>query len=88
LGDCLHWAYENDKSSPIFGATLFHSLCCVLFFAKNGSGYILGEFSQTRLVTLVESSKFSSTEALMFNWNLFDGDEGRAHILSAYALYG
>jgi hypothetical protein len=46
-----HWAivyfeqfFVNCKSSPQFWATLSHSLGYALILAKNGLGYILGEF--------------------------------------------
>jgi hypothetical protein len=45
LGDYLHLAvFGNNKSSPHFWATQSHSQGYVLILAKNGLGYILGEF--------------------------------------------
>jgi hypothetical protein len=43
---------KNTEVAQIFWATRFHSKSFVLIFSKYFLGYFLGNFSQTRLVTL------------------------------------
>jgi hypothetical protein len=45
LGDYFGQLFESDKGSPNFSATFFDSKSYALNSAKNGFGYILGDFS-------------------------------------------
>jgi hypothetical protein len=48
---------KNYRNGSNHWATCFHGKSCVLIFIRNGFGYILGDFSQTHLVTLLRRSK-------------------------------
>jgi hypothetical protein len=58
--DCWRWVgfFKNVRISTHFCATFFLSIDYVLILTKNGFGYILGDFSQTHLVTLIKKTSY------------------------------
>jgi hypothetical protein len=66
---------EKYKSRPKFWATFSRGKMYVLFWAKRGLGYILGDFSQTHLVAQFVRTQFDLTpeEILSEKWRPIEG---------------